>query len=111
MSKNDGTSDGGDADADTDKFADAPEWAKALHEQAEKNSERLDDLDKADDGDTDALEDAPEWAKTLHDQAEKNAERIDKVAKASADTEQVDGAEKNAEDDESSGFKKALGSH
>ena len=111
MSKNDGTSDGGDADADTDKFADAPEWAKALHEQAEKNSERLDDLDKADDGDTDALEDAPEWAKTLHDQAEKNAERIDKVAKASADTEQVDGAEKNAENGESSGFKKALGSH
>ena len=106
MSKTDDTDTSGDAD--TDKFANAPEWAEALKEQADKNADRLADLDKTDDGD--ALEDAPEWAKALHEQSEKNAERIDKVAKASAESDQVDGAEKTSEeDDEASAFKAALG--
>ena len=106
MSKTDDTDTSGDAD--TDKFANPPEWAEALKEQADKNADRLADLDKTDDGD--ALEDAPEWAKALHEQSEKNAERIDKVAKASAESDQVDGAEKTSEeDDEASAFKAALG--
>jgi len=77
MSKTDDTDTSGDAD--TDKFANAPNGRRRSKEQADKNADRLADLDKTDDGD--ALEDAPEWAKALHEQSEKNAERIDKVAK------------------------------
>jgi hypothetical protein len=116
MSKNDNSGDDGG-----DPFADAPEWAKALKEQQEQNSSRIDDaLDKSgdtdDDGDDDgdkAFEDAPEWAKALKEEQEKNAEQIETISKQTGASQQVDGMEKTGEDgdlsEDSTEFKKALG--
>ncbi|WP_254768226.1 XkdF-like putative serine protease domain-containing protein [Salinilacihabitans rarus] len=98
-----------DTDTDTpdDTFADAPEWAKAIHDQTQENSKRIEEL--VDDGDepekdadepddpeksTDANEDVdegpPEWAKAIQEQTEKNADRIESLAKASGQSQQLD---------------------
>ena len=96
-------------DADVDKsaddpMADAPEWAKAIHEQTEKNADRLSEIE-GDDEATKAIDDAPDWAKAIHEQTEKNAERIDAVAKGTADSDQIEAGAGN-DDAESEGLDK-----
>ncbi|WP_436344506.1 XkdF-like putative serine protease domain-containing protein [Natronorubrum sp. FCH18a] len=107
-------------DGRDDPFADAPEWAKALKEQQEKNSDRITEelSEKGADGgesggDEDAFKEAPEWAKALKEEQEKNAEQIDAISKQTGASQQLPGVEKGNEngdmDDESAQFKKALG--
>lgn len=113
MSK-DKNSDGGD-----DPFADAPEWAKALKEQQEKNSARIEEelsekgADSGEgDEDEDAFKEAPEWAKALKEEQEKNAEQIDAISKQTGASQQIEGVEKGEGGDvdgDSAQFKKALG--
>jgi len=87
-----------------DPMADAPEWAKALHEQQQENSKRIDDALNGDggEGDKDAFADAPDWAKALKEQQEKNSERIDQISKQTGTTEsqQLPGTEKGGGDNE-----------
>lgn len=82
-----------------DPFDDAPEWAKALHEEAEKNSDRIDDLSEKveDDADKDAWDDAPAWAKELRDEQKDIDERVETLAEASGKSQQLsgDGNEEN----------------
>jgi hypothetical protein len=86
---------------DDDPMKDAPEWAKALHEEQQKNSDAIADLREKDGGNGDgddpeagkSLEDAPEWAKAIAERTEKNAEHIEEVAKASGQSQQLDGGE------------------
>jgi len=115
MSKDKSSDDGGDP------FADAPEWAKALKEEQEKNSERIDealdqkDADAGDDADDvdKAFEDAPEWAKWLHEGQQKNSERIDTISKQTGASQQLEGVDKSGTDgdmsEDAAQFKKALG--
>jgi len=94
--------DGGTEAADnmTDKDDEPPEWAQTLIEQTKENSERLDEIQNADD-DGNPLDDAPEWAQEVVAQTKENAERIDAISKQTGATEsqQLGGAEKGGGDD------------
>lgn len=92
----DNTKDMGD-DPD-DPMADAPEWGKALYDQTEKNSDRIDDLsEKVSDDDPDdpekAWDDAPAWAKAMRDEQKDNRERIDDLAEAAGKSQQLFGGD------------------
>lgn len=88
---------------DDDPMKDAPKWAKALHEEQQKNSDAIEDLREKDGGDPDdpdagkSLEDAPEWAKALHEQTEKNAEKVEDLAKTAGQSQQLGGGNNESE--------------
>lgn len=86
---------------DNDPFDDAPEWAKALQEEAEKNSDRIDTLTEKvedDDGDKDAWADAPEWAKAMRDEQKDLDERVENLAEAAGKSQQLSGNDGEEED-------------
>lgn len=78
-----------------DPMADAPEWGKALYEQTEKNSERIDNLSEkvGDDDGKDAWEDAPPWAKELREEQKEVDERVEQLAEASGKSQQLEGGD------------------
>lgn len=83
--------------SDDDPLADAPDWAKALHNDVQKNSTQIDTLaekitdpDDPDDPEK-AWEDAPAWAKALREEQEKNRNRVDELAAASGKSQQLSG--------------------
>lgn len=84
--------------SDDDPLADAPEWAKAMHNDIEENSKHIDDLadkvTKTDDPDDPekAWEDAPAWAKALRDEQKDLDERVEGLAEASGKSQQEPGA-------------------
>lgn len=88
---------------ENDPLADAPEWARSLHDTVEQNSERIDEAvesaaepepdegaKEAEADEADAFDDAPEWAKALKNDIEQNSQRIDDVATASGASQQLD---------------------
>lgn len=118
-------SDRGDGDkqsmSNDDPLADAPEWAKAMHEDIKENSTAVealaekmgtdegDDEDESEkDADKDAADEPPEWAEKLSDEIEKNSERLDRVAKDAAGSDQVQGGAAD-DDDEMDQLAKLLG--
>lgn len=90
-----------DADADTKQMSDnsmedAPEWAKALHDDVQQNSKQIDTLtekvgegDSDGDGDKDAWADAPEWAKEMRDEQKELDERVEDLAGAAGKSQQL----------------------
>jgi len=87
---------------DTDKgLDDAPEWADALAEKVESVEQRVNDMEADDDGDGEkGLDDAPEWAADLAEKVDDLDDRVERVSKATADTQQVGGAEDAGETDD-----------
>lgn len=96
------TSDSDDQDktmSDDDPLADAPEWAKAMHENVEENSKRIEDLaQQDDDADKDAWADAPEWAKKLRDEQKEIDSRVEELAEASGKSQQLSGSGDEGQD-------------
>lgn len=87
--------------SDDDTFNDAPEWAKALHEEAEKNSDRIDTLAEkmeGDNDDKDAWADAPAWAKAMRDEQKELDERVENLAEASGKSQQLSGGGNETDD-------------
>lgn len=81
--------------SDDDPFADAPEWAKAMHEETKTNSDRIDTLTEkvaGNEDNTDAWTDAPAWAKAMRDEQKELDERVENLAKASGKSQQLSGS-------------------
>lgn len=120
-----GTEPGRDADADADtdtknktmsdddKFADAPEWAMAVHDDVSENSKAIDDLrdeleSVKEDGEPEepedpekAFEDAPAWAKQLREETDGVKEDMQNLAEATGKSQQLSGEVENEGDTES----------
>lgn len=92
--------------SDDDPFDDAPDWAKELHREQQKNSQEIDSLAEKVDGDSGgtggdggdpsgdkAWNDAPEWAKQLREEQKENREQIEHLAEASGKSQQLSGGD------------------
>jgi hypothetical protein len=114
-------------DDDTDKSADAPEWAETLTEKVEQIENRIDEIESegedaeksteddetdADAGAEKAEDEPPEWAEALTEKVDDLDERVDAISQQSGHSQQLDGAAKNGDGDEEvdevEQYKKAL---
>ena len=75
-----------------------PAWADSLTEKVESIENRVADLEG--DGTEKAMDDAPEWAQDLAEKVEDLDERVETISKQSGYSQQLDGTEQTADDDE-----------
>lgn len=95
------------SDDPDDPMEEAPEWAKAIADQVESNTEQINEHLGGDD----PLEDAPEWGKALAENVEQNAEAIEEIASQGGKSQQLAGGgpEPNGEpEDFGDAFGKAI---